>query len=62
VSRQYIDIVNEIIHYYLKNQTIGVTLRKFQKYNLQEKGDHLNKVMKSVKRLSPLIQVAKFFS
>jgi len=62
VSRQYIDIVNEIIHYYLMNQTISVTLRKFQRYNLHEKDDHLNKVMKSVKNLSRLILVDKFFS
>lgn len=33
-----IDIAKEILHYYLKNQTIGVTLRKFYKYNLLEKG------------------------
>jgi hypothetical protein len=32
VSRQYIHIAKEIMHYYFKNQTIGATLRKFQKY------------------------------
>jgi len=37
--------------YYWKNQIISVALKKFQKYNLLEKGINQTKVMKSTKCL-----------